>query len=253
MPSHFLALRNVHDARGGRDDSHRITISYTDRDTPSDDSGNFKVELKDAHVGSDVSAATMLWASVPSTAQTITDDNNKITVTATGEGTITLTNGTYDASTLATHIAAQMTASGDLTGTFTGSFDTVTNKITISIDVGTFSIDQSSTANALTYIAGLTSEGVLSSTLTDLEFPNVVGLVWPYIILEIPELSMEVPLEWNVAMGGYALTTNTYRERYRTVIGRRVHLHQLSFIVKNPLGNILNLGGGMTACEILLE
>lgn len=249
-----FASTDLHTARGGRADAHRITLSYTDRTTNADDSGDFKVELKEAHTGGNVTTATLLWASIPSTVQNINDSNNQITATdAGGTATVTLTNGTYDATSLATHIAAVLTANGTLSGTYTGSFDAITNKITIAIDSGTWSIDQSGTSNPLRYVAGLTNVGSLTSTLTDLEFPNVVGIVWPYVVLEIPELAVNFPLEWNVSMGSYSLTTNPYPDRFKTIIGRRTYAHQLSVKIKNPFGRIVNLQGGMVALELELE
>lgn len=237
-----------------RDTAHRITLSYYDRTSAADDSGFFKVDLSDAHVGENVNTATLLWASIPSTITNINANNNQITATdAGGTATVTLTNGLYDATTLATHIATVLTADATLSGTYTGSFDTVTNKITVSIDAATWSINQSALSNPLSYTAGLTTAGSLASTLTDLEFPNVVGILPPFIKLQIPELSLEFPLDFNVAQGSYALTINPYPARYRVVIGHRAFVHQLSVRLVDPQNNVLDLQGGLVALELELE
>ena len=234
--------------------AERLAINYYNRLTDSDDSGNYKVRLNGAHQGGLVTLARLLWACIPATAINVDSTNNQITATdAGGTSTVTLTTGQYNASTLATDIASQLTADATLSGTYTGSFSADTNKITVSINYGTFSIDQSALTSPVRYVAGLTTTASLPSSGTDLEFPNVVAVLPPYIVLEIPELGVHFPIEYNVSIGSYALTTADYANRYEVQVGRSVSLHQLSFIVRDPQGNIMNLQGAPTACEIWVD
>lgn len=230
--------------RQDRNEIKRAEIVYENRTDTTDDSGNFKVRLPSGGVHS-VDHARIAHLSIPNSAYNVNDWNNQIKVTESGgpSATVTLTNGMYDAEALGDHIAAALTADGTLARTYTASFSTDTFKITITVDSGTFTVDQSALSYPLAYVAGLTTSAALASSSTSLEFPNVVAVTPSAVKLQIVELGFMVSVPFDSSIGAYAASSAQYRGQFELFLGREVSVEDVTVRVLDPQNRILYLQG----------
>lgn len=236
-----------------RNEVKRAEIVYENRTDLTDDSGDFKVRLPSGGVHS-VDHARIAHLSIPNSAYNVNDWNNQIKVTESGGpvATVTLTNGLYDAEALGDHIAAALTADGTLARTYTASFSTDTFKITLTVDSGTFTVDQSGLSYPLAYVAGLTTTAALASTATVLEFPNVVAVTPASVKLQIVELGYTVSVPFDSTIGAYAASSAQYRGQFELFLGREVSVEDVTVRVLDPQNNVLYLQGAPVFVQLEL-
>lgn len=125
-------------------------------------------------------------ASIPYSWNNITDNNNTLTVVETGGNTaaITVPNGAYNGSTLATALQTVLNA-GALVYTYTVAFDNTAVRFTISA-TGTFSLDFTD-ANNVARALGF-SPNEVTTPATTLVSSNVAQLVPDYEIFICSDL-----------------------------------------------------------------
>lgn len=123
--------------------------------------------------------AKVIEAEIPVSYYTINSTNNTFTLTDTSSATITLTPGNYNSSTLATTLAASLTAGSPGGRTYTVTFNSTTQKFTIVVNTGTFSLTfGSSTDKGLTnprFFLGMNG-GTNSSSGVTLVAPNTANI-----------------------------------------------------------------------------
>ena len=231
-----------------------VVITSYDRVNPADDSGSFRVDISRSLQGHNVSHIAVLGASVPNTAINVTSYNNQIKCTnSNGTSTVSVATGMYDGASLATAVADALTADGTLADTYTGSYDTSSFKISITSTSLDFTIAQSGVSNAMTYVAGLSSVDSSTSSSNVLTFPFVAVLVYPYVVLRIHEMSIELPLEFNVSQGAYASTQTPYGTRREVFVNTQLDLHTVHVEIVSPENRVLNLQGAPVMVELLTD
>jgi len=170
----------------------------------------------------------------------VNSNNKNIAFTETTGGTvnITLTEGVYTASTLATHLASVMTSNTGVSNTYTGSYDSTTMKITITANTQTFKF------NADYKLIGFLSSQSAALSLTGTYPPKILI---DYLIIESPNFetflasfsntgSFFVPLgNIDIQNVGYIGKNNipgiTHNFKYN---------NNLKFTITDPDGNVIN-------------
>lgn len=238
-----------------RSQAHTIRVSSLEASSGS--SSDFILDVS-KHQLHGITRVRMLKATVPNTMYNITSRNNKITAISTGAGgtfTATLTPGQYDATTLATEIATQMTAS-DGTNTYTGTYSTTTLKITITANTDAFKIDQTGLANALTWHAGLEESGETAQALA-VEFPNVAVVADYEVYLCIKEFHTDnsyfSPLRLDVGQGSIASEIVDNERLFITNFGAPRNISTLHVRLVRYNGEIVELQGAPTSFHFALH
>ena len=222
----------------------RFAIMYDRRDDLSDDSGNFAYTIEGSGLYS-VDMARLVSLSIANTAYNVNNYNNQLTVNeGGGDVTVTLTNGMYNAETLATHIATVLTSAAGLSGTYSGSYSSDTFKISLSIDAGTFSIDQSNLTFPLDEVAGLDTTQTLSSVGTTIEFPYVVQIVPPAIKFRILELGYEIIVPLDATLGSYSISTAQFPAQYERSLGQKRSVQRITVQILDVRDRILYMQHG---------
>jgi hypothetical protein len=158
-----------------------------------------------------VVAMKVLDATIPFTFYPFNSTNNTFvlnqTAPAAGPFTVTIPVGSYTTSTFPAILKAAMELANGATKTFTVTYDSATAKLTITINVGTFTITTSGGLVASPcYTMGLNSNTVHSSTGTALITPNAIRILGPeYIYVNSNTIGSVV----NVYLNGSGLLNTT--------------------------------------------
>jgi len=100
----------------------------------------------------------------------VNSNNNVISFLETtgGTETVTLTQGVYSASTIATHLATVMTAATGVSNTYTGTYSSVSMKITIAANTQTFKFTSDYP------VIGFTAAQTAALSLTGSDIPKLL-------------------------------------------------------------------------------
>lgn len=126
-----------------------------------------------------VAALKIIQAEIPFTYYTINSLNNTFTLTESGGGgdaTVTIPVGTYTISSLQTALNTALTAASPNTRTYTSTYSTSTQKLTITVSSGTFTL---TFVGYSPYLALGMSTGANASTGTSLVSPNIPLVTGP--------------------------------------------------------------------------
>src|SRR6185312_9625857 len=131
----------------------RIKLASSQRTVSTDSRGNFKIALQTPIEGK----YRLVTALITNSAYNVTTSNNTVAWTeskGSGNVTATITTGFYTPTTLASAVAAAMTAGTGTGSTFTGTYSTLTGKISFTSSPSTTLVFRANTINLIGPLMG---------------------------------------------------------------------------------------------------
>ena len=160
--------------------SNLLSIDSRDRRNPNDTSSSFQVFFDDL-LSEEEKIISIESLIISKSYYAINEWNETFTINATP---VTLTRGNYSASAFIAHLKVVLDATA--IGTFSVTYSTITGKLSISINAGTFTI----TSNTKNYnYLGMVKSTTVTSVLTNWVSPGVIDLgSTPYIdiLVDVP-------------------------------------------------------------------